>query len=108
MLKIQQNNLPLKKKKYTIGLQTLEDTNQEVGKLQVQIKEMQPILTQSAKENAELLIELEQKSGVAKETEAVCSKEAAETKIVADEVGELKDSCQKDLDEALPILQKAQ
>ena len=33
MLKVQQNILPLKIRKFTIGLQTLKDTEQEVGKL---------------------------------------------------------------------------
>mmetsp|Transcript_28705 Transcript_28705/g.25772 ORF Transcript_28705/g.25772 Transcript_28705/m.25772 type:complete len:147 (+) Transcript_28705:3209-3649(+) len=35
MLRIQQNILPMKIKKYSVGLQTLEETNEEVGKLQV-------------------------------------------------------------------------
>jgi len=107
MLKVQQNVLPMKIRKYTIGLQTLNETNEEVGKLQAQIRELQPILEQSAKENAELMIELEKKSKDAAEKEEICKKEAAETQIVADEVQVLRDSCQKDLDEALPILEDA-
>lgn len=39
MLKIQQNILPLKIRKYKVGLQTLNETNASVGDLQKQIKE---------------------------------------------------------------------
>jgi len=46
--------------------------------LQEKIVEFQPILEQSSKENAELLVELEVKTKIANETEAVVSKEAAE------------------------------
>lgn len=45
MLKTQQNILPLKIRKYTVGLQTLKETNEEVAKLQQKIVEFKPILT---------------------------------------------------------------
>ena len=32
-MKVQQNILPIKIKKYTVGLQTLKETNEEVEKL---------------------------------------------------------------------------
>ena len=108
MLKVQQNIIPMKIRKYTVGLQTLKETNEMVAELQIKIKEMQPILDQKSKENAALMIELEHKSKAAAIEEEICSKEAAETQIIADEVSELRDNCQKDLDEAMPILIKAQ
>jgi len=39
MMKLQQSQLPNKIKKYTVGLQTLKDTNDEVAKLQKTIIE---------------------------------------------------------------------
>ncbi len=39
MLKVQQNILPLKIRKYKVGLQTLSETNVEVNKLQAKIIE---------------------------------------------------------------------
>lgn len=78
MLKIQQNILPMKINKYTVGLGTLNETNEEVAKLQQKILEFKPILEQNAKENAALLIELEAKNKVANETASVCQKEANE------------------------------
>jgi len=108
MLKTQQNIIPMKIRKYTVGLQTLKETNEMVSELQIKIKEMQPILDQKSKENAALMIELESKSKAAAIEEESCKKEAAEAQGIADEVGELRDNCKRDLDEAMPILLKAQ
>lgn len=49
MMKYQQGVLPAKIKKYTVGLETLKETNEEVAKLQQKIIEMQPQLEQFAK-----------------------------------------------------------
>lgn len=58
MMKEQQNILPLKIKKYTVGLQTLKETNETVKVLREKIIEFQPILEKNAKDNAELLIKI--------------------------------------------------
>ncbi|CAK85038.1 unnamed protein product (macronuclear) [Paramecium tetraurelia] len=108
MMKVQSNILPQKIKKYTVGLQTLKDTNEEVGKLQKKIIEFQPILEQSAKDNAKMMVELEGKSKEANATEQTVSKEAAEAQKKKDEVNEMRNSCQAELDQALPILEQAQ
>ena len=81
MLKVQQNILPLKIRKYTIGLQTLKETKVEVSKLQQKIIEFKPILDQSSKDNEVLMADLAVKSKIAEQTEAVVSKEAAEAQI---------------------------
>lgn len=59
MMKYQQGVLPAKIQKYTVGLETLKETNEEVAKLQLKIIEMQPQLEQFAKETAEMVVELE-------------------------------------------------
>lgn len=56
MMKYQQGILPLKIKKYTVGLETLKETNIEVEKLKQKIIEMQPQLEQFAKETAEMVV----------------------------------------------------
>lgn len=53
------------------------------------------------------MIELEGKTKVANETETVCSREAGEAQKTRDEVNEMRESCQADLDLALPILEGA-
>lgn len=107
MMKVQQSILPIKIKKYTVGLQTLKDTNEEVAKLQAKIIEFQPILDKAAIDNEKMMIELEGKSKQANETELVVSKEAAEAQKTKDQVNEMRDSCQAELDQALPILEGA-
>lgn len=59
MMKYQQGVLPTRISKYTVGLQTLKETNEEVAKLQAKIIEMQPKLEEFAKETAEMVIQLE-------------------------------------------------
>ena len=108
MLKTQQNILPLKIRKYTVGLQTLKETNEEVAKLQQKIVEFKPILTQSQKDNEVLIVELAEKSKIAEKTEAVVSVEAAEAQVQRDDVNELKTNCERELNEALPTLKRAQ
>ena len=56
MMKYQQGILPIKIKKYTVGLETLKETNIEVEKLKQKIIEMQPQLEQFAKETAEMVV----------------------------------------------------
>ena len=107
MLSKQLSILPLKIRKYTVGIETLNETNAVVAELQKKIIEFQPILDQAAKENTALMAELEVKTAEASEQELKCKQEADEIQIVADEVNELKESCQKELDEALPALEKA-
>jgi len=108
MLRAQQNLLPLKIRKYTVGLQTLKETNEEVESLKRKIEEFQPKLEQSRKENAELLKDLEVKNKYASEQEAICNKDASEAQQTRDEVNELRNNCKKDLEEAIPALEAAQ
>lgn len=108
MLKMQQNILPLKIRKYKVGLQTLKETNEVVEKLKKQIIEFQPILEQSAKDNAALLVELEIKTKVANEVEAVVSKEAEQAQMQKDQVNDIKNECEQNLNEALPALKAAE
>ena len=56
MMKYQQSVLPTRISKYTVGLETLKETNEEVAKLQEKIIEMQPKLEEFAKETAEMVI----------------------------------------------------
>ena len=75
MMKYQQGVLPTRISKYTVGLETLKETNEEVAKLQEKIIEMQPKLEEFAKETAEMVIELEKETKSANEAEALCAKD---------------------------------
>jgi len=104
----QQTFIPLKIKKYEIGLERLAETNEKVAGLQKQIIEFQPILEENSKANAILKEDLEEKNKIAVETEAVVSAEAAEIQEVRDDVDKMKRQCENDLGEALPALHRAQ
>ena len=107
MMKYQQGILPQKISKYTVGLETLRETNEEVEKLKQKIIEMQPKLEEFARETAEMVVELEKETKTANEAEAVCAKDTNEAQVKRDEVNELKNICKADLDKAIPILNKA-
>ena len=104
-MKVQQNILPLKIQKYTVGLQTLAEANREVANLQAKIIAFQPELEKSAKENAILVKEIEGKKSVAAVEAEKCKTETDAASIIRDDVNSQRQSCQKDLDEALPILE---
>ena len=59
-------------------------------------------------ENRTILRELEGKTKIANENAAVCQKEAREAQILRDDCLEQRLLCQNELDEAVPILRKAQ
>jgi dynein heavy chain, axonemal len=92
-MKIQQNILPLNLRKYTLGLQTLKETNVTVENLQQTITQYQPILEKNQKENQELLIVLDANTKEAKETELFVLRETNEAQIKKDEVNTLKEQC---------------
>ena len=71
-LKMFQDNkslIPFSIKRYTVGLEKLKETNEQIEDLQKKIKEFEPILAQKAKENEALKIDLESQNVIAKEVE---------------------------------------
>ena len=71
-MKYKQGILPAKISKYSVGLETLKETNIEVAKLQKQIIEFKPKLEVMSIENAKMVIELEGKTKSANETAVIC------------------------------------
>ena len=68
--------IPFSIKRYTVGLEKLKDTNEQIVGLQEKIKKFEPILAQKAKENEEMKIVLEEQNRVAQEVERVVSQDA--------------------------------
>lgn len=107
MLTYQQKKVPEKINKYVTGLKRLKETNEMVAELQVQQGDLKEILKERSIENEKLQGELQIKQADAKIKEEACAKDEAECAITMKEVSEIKDECQKDLDQALPILRAA-
>ncbi len=101
--KLVQDNL----RKYKGGLKKLRDTEVVVADLKKEIIRMQPILKKESEETAKLLVTLKEQQGEAKVQETACQKDARACKKVAIEVKKQKDSCQRDLDKALPAYNEA-
>lgn len=59
LMRVQQNIIPMKIKKYTTGLEILKSTNADVAVKKVAIAEMQPQLQKTAEENSKLVAIIE-------------------------------------------------
>ena len=107
MLSGLQNNVEVKCQRMKVGVKKLDETNALVEGLQQELVALAPVLQQKTIETNELLDKVAIDSAdaaivaekVGKE-EAIVGKQAAETKLVADDA-------QKDLDRALPALESA-
>ena len=89
------------------GLEKLLATAVEVEKLQQELQVMRPMLDESVKEAESTMVEIERDTAVAEETKAMVGKEEADAAIKMAECKEIADDAQKDLDQALPLLDEA-
>ena len=90
-----------------MGIEKLESTNEMVEKMQVQLTDMQPKLAEKAIETQALL---EQVAKETKGAEAIASKVMIDEEAVKkqqEETAIIQADAQKDLDRALPALEKA-
>jgi dynein heavy chain len=107
MLKIQRNIVPEKINRYKLGLQRLKDTNQNVDQLKSMLIKLRPEIDKREIETQQLVVDLEEKQEIAAKTEKVFQKEAQESQKQFDEVQEIKQSCERDLEVAMPIYRDA-
>jgi dynein heavy chain len=90
-----------------VGVKKLEETNAIVDNLQVELTALAPVLVKKGKEAEEMIIVVTEEQAKAKivqerveKDEAIVGKQAAETKVIADDA-------QADLDEAMPAFNNA-
>ena len=107
MLKELQGEVDIKTQRMIVGVDKLEETNSIVETLRGELVKLEPVLVEKTIEAEGLLASVAVDSAdaaiVAEKVgseEAIVSKQAAETKLVADDA-------QKDLDRALPALESA-
>ncbi|KAL3321293.1 Dynein heavy chain 3, axonemal, partial [Cichlidogyrus casuarinus] len=93
--------------RYLTGLDKLEFAASQVGKMQVELRELQPQLVVTGKEVDELLkvinketIEIEAQKEVVAADQEIANEAASAAKAI-------KDECEADLAEAMPILEEA-
>ena len=107
LLNIQRKKLELRKNCYEMGVEKLLTTAEQVRLMQVELQLKQPILIKLKEENTLLSIQIvdEMKSLEPKKRQV-----EEEEKFVNEKVNEasiIKNECEKDLSEALPIVEKA-
>eukprot|EP00981_Chlorochromonas_danica_P000077 scaffold30_cov166-Ochromonas_danica.AAC.10 len=107
VLKKQQQKISLNEKRYRVGLEKIQETEEVVARLEAQLTEMQPILQRAAEETTQLLAEVTVDQRAADEQAKVVEVDVAEARKVAQEVQTIKNDCQADLDEAMPAYESA-
>lgn len=106
---LRQNNSNLKegKKKFEQGLATLKKTEKEVEALQRMLEEKQPVLKKTQEDIKVNMKKIEVDKASAEETRVDVEKEESVASAKARECQSIKDKCDADLQEALPLLDAA-
>uniref|UniRef100_A0A7N8WVR0 Dynein, axonemal, heavy chain 7 n=1 Tax=Mastacembelus armatus TaxID=205130 RepID=A0A7N8WVR0_9TELE len=95
------------KSRYEVGLEKLESAAEQVATMQVELEALQPQLLVASKEVDEMMVVIEHESVEVAETEKVVKMDEAVANEQAMAAKAIKDECDADLAEAMPILESA-
>uniref|UniRef100_A0A0L8HIS0 Uncharacterized protein n=1 Tax=Octopus bimaculoides TaxID=37653 RepID=A0A0L8HIS0_OCTBM len=108
LLAQKQEEIMSAKNRYVTGLDKLKFAAEQIATMQSQLESLQPELLKSSKEAEDMIEVIEKESAdvevttkIVKADEAVANEQAAEAKA-------LKDECEAELAEAIPVLEAAQ
>ncbi|KAH0621603.1 hypothetical protein JD844_023101 [Phrynosoma platyrhinos] len=95
------------KKRYEVGLEKLDSAAAQVATMQMELEALQPQLRVASKQVDEMMIEIERESLEVAKTEKIvkADEEVANEQAMAAKA--IKDECDADLAEAMPILESA-
>ncbi|KXZ55711.1 DHC8 protein [Gonium pectorale] len=94
--------------RYTVGLQKLENSAEQVAGMQAELQALQPQLVRTVAEVESLMAVIaREKAEVVEPKAAIVKGEEAKAQSKADAAKAIKDECEADLAEALPILNEA-
>jgi dynein heavy chain len=102
-----QNEVMTVKKRYEIGLEKLQTTEESVQGMQTELIELQPQLAVAAKDTEAAMEVISKESAEADKVKQVVSQEEAVASAEAGKVKAIKDECEGDLAEAMPLLEAA-
>lgn len=102
-----QNEVMTVKKRYEVGLEKLQTTEESVQGMQTELIELQPQLAIAAKETEAAMVVISKESAEADKVKQVVSQEEAVASAEAAKVKAIKDECEGDLAEAMPLLEAA-
>uniref|UniRef100_A0A8C5TGG8 Dynein axonemal heavy chain 12 n=1 Tax=Malurus cyaneus samueli TaxID=2593467 RepID=A0A8C5TGG8_9PASS len=95
------------KKKYVNGLDKLAFAESQVGRMKEELVELQPKLEEAKVENASMMQTIEVESAEVEEIRKVVKVDEELATEKADEAQALKNECESDLAEALPVMEAA-
>ncbi|VDP06353.1 unnamed protein product, partial [Schistosoma margrebowiei] len=107
LLHQKRTELTTMRNRYLTGLEKLEFASNEVGKMQIELRNLQPLLIETSIETDKLLhkiaqesVEVEAQREIVASDEMIANQSASISKAI-------KDECESDLAEAMPILNDA-
>ncbi|XP_018647924.1 putative dynein heavy chain [Schistosoma mansoni] len=95
------------KSRYEVGLEKLSSAANEISLMSVELQSLQPKLVQASKEVDEVMIVVEQQSAEAAKQEKIVRVDEAVAGEQAKAAETIKEECDNDLAEAIPILESA-
>lgn len=95
------------KKRYEVGLEKLDSAAAQVATMQVELEALQPQLRVASKQVDEMMVVIEKESLEVAKTEKIVKADEAVANEQAMAAKAIKDECDADLAEALPILESA-
>jgi dynein heavy chain len=95
------------KRRYEVGLEKLESAQSQVSVMQQELTDLQPQLVQAGVEVDEIMIVIERESIEVAKVEKVVKADEAVASEQAKAAQSIKDECDGDLAEAMPILNAA-
>ncbi|XP_072835621.2 dynein axonemal heavy chain 7 isoform X1 [Pogona vitticeps] len=95
------------KKRYEVGLEKLDSAAAQVATMQVELEALQPQLRVASKQVDEMMLVIEKESLEVAKTEKIVKADEAVANEQAMAAKAIKDECDADLAEALPILESA-
>ena len=93
--------------RYSVGLQKLSETNELVENMQVELAELEPILKEKSQATEKLMEKLTVDQEEADKVRVKVEADEKVAKIKAEETQTIADDAQRDLDQALPLLEAA-
>jgi dynein heavy chain len=107
LLENQRKIIYAQKRRYEVGLEKLNSAASQVDTMKEELTALQPKLVIAQKETAEAMVVIEKSSKETAEKEKLVKADEAVTNEQADAARAIKDECDADLAEAIPILQSA-
>lgn len=107
LIKKKQQETMSAKERYHAGLETLEHASNTVALMQRELNDLQPKLITMAENSLEMMRKIERKTLEAKEATELVKVDELNANVQAAVAQDLKDECEKDLAQAIPVLEEA-